>query len=170
MAGDDKYPVLDRDKLKIPIHMILSQKQKTFSEFFSAFLKSRLNFEHVEKKDGTHRFCISKTTESENVVRWVSKKSCFRGPFAEEHGKLALTLLEYAQKTFSWFFLHFWNLDYILNILEKKMALIDFVFPKLRNLKTWLDKCLTIPVSEDPLKSNMVNGPKHCWNMHHSTF
>ena len=28
--------------------------------------------------------------------------------------------------------------------------------------KTWLDKCLKSPVSEDPMKSNMVNGPKHC--------
>ena len=28
--------------------------------------------------------------------------------------------------------------------------------------KTWLDKCLKSPVSEDPLTSKMVNGPKHC--------
>ena len=28
--------------------------------------------------------------------------------------------------------------------------------------KTWLDKCLKSPVLEDPLTSNMVNGPKHC--------
>ena len=25
----------------------------------------------------------------------------------------------------------------------------------------WLDQCLKRPVSEDPLKSNMVNGPKY---------
>ena len=30
--------------------MELSQKQKTFSEFFSAFLKSTLDFEHFLKK------------------------------------------------------------------------------------------------------------------------
>ena len=30
--------------------MQLSQKQKNFSEFFFAFLKSRLNLEHIEKK------------------------------------------------------------------------------------------------------------------------
>ena len=28
--------------------------------------------------------------------------------------------------------------------------------------KTWLYKCLKIPVSEDPSTSNMVNGPKDC--------
>ena len=56
-----------------------------------------------------------------------------------------------------------------MNILKKKMALIDFVFPKLRSLKSWLDKSLKSDVSEDPLKSKMVNGPKHCWNMRQST-
>ena len=28
--------------------------------------------------------------------------------------------------------------------------------------KTWLDQCLKSLVSEDPPKSNMVNGSKHC--------
>ena len=37
------------------------------------------------------------------------------------------------------------------------MNLIDFEFPKLRRLKTWLEKGLKIPVSEDTLKSNVVN-------------
>ena len=38
--------------------MQLSQKQKALSECFSEFLKSRLNFEHIEKKkkkDETNR-------------------------------------------------------------------------------------------------------------------
>ena len=33
------------------IQMELSQKQKTFSEFFCAFLKSVLNFKHLPKND-----------------------------------------------------------------------------------------------------------------------
>ena len=69
LAADEKYPVLNRDNLTIPIQMQLSQKQKTFSQFFAAFLKSTLNFEHFEKKDDPHRFCISEITDSENVVR-----------------------------------------------------------------------------------------------------
>ena len=69
LAADEKYPVLHRDNLTIPIQMQLSQKQKTFSQFFAAFLKSTLNFEHFEKKDDPHRFCISEITDSENVVR-----------------------------------------------------------------------------------------------------
>ena len=50
------------------------------------------------------------------------------------------------------------------------MTLIDFVLPILRPLKTWSDKCLKSPVSEDPSTSNMVNVLKYCWNLHNSTF
>ena len=64
------------------------------------------------------------------------------------------------------FFLIFWNLASILNILKKKMTLIDFVFSKLRTPKMWLDKCLKSLFSEDPLRSKLVNGPEHCWNLH----
>ena len=50
LATDEKYPVLNRDNLTIPIQMHLSEKQKTFSEFPAAFLKSRLDFKHFEKR------------------------------------------------------------------------------------------------------------------------
>ena len=39
------------------------------------------------------------------------------------------------------------------------MTLIDFVFLILQTPKTWLDKSLKSPVSENPTTSNMVNGP-----------
>ena len=48
LATDEKYPVLNRDNLTIPIQMQLSQKQKTFSLFFASFFKSTLNFEFFE--------------------------------------------------------------------------------------------------------------------------
>ena len=35
----------------IPIQMQLSQKQKIFSQFFPAYLKSSLNFKYFEKKN-----------------------------------------------------------------------------------------------------------------------
>ena len=50
LSGDGKYSLFNRDNLTQPIQMQLSRKQKTFSEFFSAFLKSSLNFEHFLKK------------------------------------------------------------------------------------------------------------------------
>ena len=51
---DDNHYLLNRDNLAQPIQMQLSQKQKTFSEFFFAFLKSTLNFKHLPNKDDPH--------------------------------------------------------------------------------------------------------------------
>ena len=50
LTDDDKYCLLYRDNLTQPIQIRLSQKQQTFSLFFSPFLKSTLNFEHFQKK------------------------------------------------------------------------------------------------------------------------
>ena len=51
---DDKHYLLNRENLTQPIQIQLSQKQKTFSQFFFAFLKSILNFKHLPKKDDPH--------------------------------------------------------------------------------------------------------------------
>ena len=55
VSADRKYSLLNRNNLTQPIQMQLSRKQKTFSDFFSAFLKSSLNFKHFQKKDDSHR-------------------------------------------------------------------------------------------------------------------
>ena len=49
MTADDKYSLLNRGNLTQPIQILLSQKQKTFPQYFSAILKSTLNFEHFQK-------------------------------------------------------------------------------------------------------------------------
>ena len=97
-AADEKYPVLNRDNLTIPIQMQLSQKQKTFSQLFAAFLKFRLNFKYFGKKYYPHRFFISEITDSKNVIRKMSKKSRFREPFDKQHGKRAQALLKSASQ------------------------------------------------------------------------
>ena len=43
----------------------LSQKQKTFSDFFLAFLKCALNLEHFEKRDEYPSLVFSKVIDSE---------------------------------------------------------------------------------------------------------
>ena len=43
----------------------LSQKQKTFSGLFLAFLKCALNLEHLKKKDEYPSVAISKIIDSE---------------------------------------------------------------------------------------------------------
>ena len=65
LSADGKYSLLNRDNLTQSIQMQLSRKQKTFSEFFSAFLKCSLNFEHFLKKDDSDSLGLSKFPESE---------------------------------------------------------------------------------------------------------
>ena len=59
-AANEKYLVLDRDNLAIPIQMQLSQKQKTFSRFFAAFLKFRLILNILSKNMTLIDFVMSK--------------------------------------------------------------------------------------------------------------
>ena len=65
MSAVDKCPLPNRDKLKQPIHMQLSQKLKTFSGFFSGFSKSRLNFEYFPENNEPHSLFISEATASQ---------------------------------------------------------------------------------------------------------
>ena len=50
LAANEKYPVLIRDNLTIPIHIQLCQQQKTFSQFSAKLLKSILNFKYFGEK------------------------------------------------------------------------------------------------------------------------
>ena len=64
LTPDGKYSLFNRDKLTQPFEILLSEKEKTFSEFFSSFLISTLNCEHFRKKDDTHSPCIRDITDS----------------------------------------------------------------------------------------------------------
>ena len=76
------------------IHRILSQKLKHVSEFFLAFSKSHLNFEHFQKKDDAHSLFICETTACEKRGKIYVSKSRFRLPFQKEYGKRVSTLFK----------------------------------------------------------------------------
>ena len=59
LTADDKHYVLNRDNLTQPIQMQLCEKQKSFSEFFSAVLKTMLNFIHFTVRNDRHSLLIS---------------------------------------------------------------------------------------------------------------
>ena len=65
ISAVDKCSLPNRDNLMPPIHMQLSQNLKTFSRFFLAFSKSRLNFEYFQKKDDAHSLFISEANACE---------------------------------------------------------------------------------------------------------
>ena len=51
MTVDDKHYMLTTENLTQPIQMQLSQKQKSFFQFFFAFSEPILNFKYLHKKD-----------------------------------------------------------------------------------------------------------------------
>ena len=65
LTDDGKDSLLYRDNLTQQIQILLSQKQKTFSQLSSEILKPTLNFEHFQKKDDPHCRCSSQITVSE---------------------------------------------------------------------------------------------------------
>ena len=63
---DDEYCRHNRENLPLPIQMQLSKEPKTFCHFLIAFLKSKLNFEHFEKKKiEPHCLSISEIIDSD---------------------------------------------------------------------------------------------------------
>ena len=69
--------------------------------------------------------------------------------------------LSQKEKSFSEYSCAFFESALSLEHFQKKMTLIAYVFRNYRPQKTYLDKCLKAPVSEDPLTADMVSAPKH---------
>ena len=78
LLADEKHYLLKRDNLTQPIEIELSQKQKTFFQFFFAFLKSILNFKDLPKKDDRHRSCFSGNLGSEKYDYIYVSKAVFQ--------------------------------------------------------------------------------------------
>ena len=77
------------------IQMHLCKKQKIFSQFFSAFSESALNFEHFQKKRIFIAYVFPKVPTTKNVLRQMSKSSRFREPVERPHGKWVKALIQY---------------------------------------------------------------------------
>ena len=80
MSAHGKYFLLHRDKLRQPIWMYLSKKQKTCL-IFATFFKFTSNFKHFEGKDDPDILCISRITDCKkcyiNVLK-VTLQNTFR--------------------------------------------------------------------------------------------
>ena len=67
LTCEGKYPVQGCENLQLPIQMQLSEKRKPSSKVFVPFLDSTSNFEHFERKDDCHSYCICEITDCENL-------------------------------------------------------------------------------------------------------
>ena len=69
LTVDDKHYLLNRDNLRQPIQILLSEKRKVFSECFFAFLKSILNFKYLSKKGEPHTDVFSEIPAPKKMAR-----------------------------------------------------------------------------------------------------
>ena len=69
LTADDKHYLLNRDKLTQRIEMQLSQKKRTFSEFFFAFVISISNFKHLPKKVTLIADVFPEILAAKNMIR-----------------------------------------------------------------------------------------------------
>ena len=81
LTTDGKYPVLYCENLPLPVQMQLSEKRKTFSEFFVAFMESTSNFKPFQKKIMVIANIFPKLETVKYFVRPLCKKRRFRTRF-----------------------------------------------------------------------------------------
>ena len=65
LTADGKYSDSNMQNFPQQFQTLLSQKQKTFSGFFIAFLKYAWNLEHFQKKDEYPSLIISEIIDAE---------------------------------------------------------------------------------------------------------
>ena len=69
LTTGDNYSLVSRDNWMQTIQMHLSQKEKIFSQFFSAFFESALNSEHFQKRMALIAYVFPKLRTTKNVLR-----------------------------------------------------------------------------------------------------
>ena len=74
LTADDKYSGSNMQNFPQQFQTPLSQKQKTFSGFFIAFLKITWNLEHFQKKDEYNSLIISEIIDTETRGYLKDKK------------------------------------------------------------------------------------------------
>ena len=70
LTADDKYSCGNTQNFLQQLQTLLSEKRKTFSGFFVAFLKCALNLEHFGKKDESPSLIISEIIVSDWGCYW----------------------------------------------------------------------------------------------------
>ena len=66
LTSNNKYSLCFISKLPELIQIVLSKKQKIFSEFFDPFLKCASNFTDFQKQDDPHSLCSFEVPDCES--------------------------------------------------------------------------------------------------------
>ena len=98
-TANEKYSLLNTNNLTQSIQMELSQKQKSCSGSFFSIFGIYIKFGAFSKQKITFIANVFlKIWTPKNVVRYLSKKTCFGEPFNKQHVKQVQTLLKYERE------------------------------------------------------------------------
>ena len=92
LAAHAKYPVQDWNNLQLPIQMQLSEKRKTFSQFFLPVLECTSNFKYFRKSTIVIANVFPKLQTVKIFVRLLCKKRFFRTRLDSQHVKVSKIL------------------------------------------------------------------------------
>ena len=92
LTADGMYPVQNGENLFLLVQMQLSEKQKTFSQFFVLFLEYQSSFNHFEKKMIVIANAFPKLMTVKILLRPLYKKACFRTHFDSQYVKASQIL------------------------------------------------------------------------------
>ena len=115
LAADEKYPVLNRDNLAIPIQMQLSQKQKVFLNFLLLFWSLAETLNVLKKKMTLIAFVFPKLPTPK---RWLDK--CLKALVSEDRS--TSNMVKVAK--------HCWNLiqiTFIIFLITAKLVELEKV-------------------------------------------
>ena len=94
LAPEGNYPIEDWQNFGLPIQMQLSEKRKTFSQFFVPFLESTSNFKQFEKKMMVVTNVFPKLQTVNKFVRPPCEKPRFGTRFDSQHVKVSQKLVK----------------------------------------------------------------------------
>ena len=87
LTADGNYPVQDCENFQLPIQMQLSEKRKTFSQFFVLFSKPNSILNIFKKRMILIANAFPKLQTVKILLSPLSKKRCFRTRFDSQHVK-----------------------------------------------------------------------------------
>ena len=109
LTADGRYPVQGLQNLTVPFQIQLSEKRKTFDQFFVPFLESTSKFKHFEKKMMLIANVFPKLGTVKIFVRKRSQEHHFGTGFYSQHMKASQVLAKSLWERFYHVFLTFWG-------------------------------------------------------------
>ena len=128
LTADGKYDVQDWENWQLPMIMKLSEKHKTFPEFFVPYLESTSNCKHFEKKMIVIPNVFPTSPTMNYLVRPLCENLRFGTRFGKQHVKVSQKLAKSPWENFFHVFPSFWmNLKSTCQIAMRALLSCFFI-------------------------------------------